>query len=113
MIISDESEVLTMIDRQGLWQEEKNYFAYPEERWCDMDYMAAWIRSKNYKISTSMENLIRNIFFHYEEDEEVKEKRYYALKDQKEFPQNLMVNIEDVESFVIDSGGLGEFDYET
>ena len=37
-------------------------------KWCDYDYMAVWIRSKNYTPKTTMENLIEMIFAHYDRD---------------------------------------------
>ena len=55
-----------MVDRYGRWTEEKDYSTYPKEKWCDYDYMAAWIREKGYIPETSMENLINNIFAFYE-----------------------------------------------
>lgn len=53
-----------MVDQwTGKWTEEKDYSTYPKEKWCDYDYMAAWIRERNYEPKTSMENLITNIFY--------------------------------------------------
>ena len=43
-----------MVDNLGRWTEEKDYNTYPKEKCCDMDYMAAWIRTKGYKPKTSM-----------------------------------------------------------
>lgn len=63
-----------MINNLGQWKEEKDYSTYPKEKWCDMDYMAAWIRNKQYEPKTSMENLITIIWEYYEDTEEVKEK---------------------------------------
>ena len=35
-----------MVDTYGRWTEEKDYNTYPKEKWCDYDYMAAWIREQ-------------------------------------------------------------------
>lgn len=101
-----------MVDNLGRWTEEKDYNTYPKEKWCDMDYMAAWIRTKGYNPKTSMENLITMIFGYYEDAEEVKEKGYFGVEDTRKYPDNLMVNIPDVEEYVKTSGGLSEFDFE-
>jgi len=101
-----------MINNLGQWEESEDYNTYPEEKWCDMDYMAAWIRSKGYEIKTNMENLILMIFAHYEDSEEYKENGYFAIADTRKYPNNLMVNIPDIEAYVLASGGLSEFDYE-
>lgn len=100
-----------MVNNIGQWEESKDYNTYPQTEWCDMDYMAAWIRSKGYEIKTTMENLILMIFAHYEGDNEFMEKRYFAVEDTRKYPDNLMVNIPDVEAYVEASGGLAEFDY--
>ena len=51
-----------MVDTYGRWTEEKDYSTYPKEKWCDYDYMAAWIREEGYTPETSMENLISTMF---------------------------------------------------
>lgn len=51
-----------MVDTYGRWTEEKDYSTYPKEKWCDYDYMAAWIREQGYEPKTDMENLITMIF---------------------------------------------------
>ena len=52
-----------MVDQwTGEWTEEKDYSKYPKEKWCDCDYMAAWIREQKYEPETSMKNL-RNDFW--------------------------------------------------
>ena len=33
-----------MVDTYGRWTEEKDYSTYPEEKMCDYDKMAVWIR---------------------------------------------------------------------
>jgi len=97
-----------MVDWYGNWYEEEDYSKYPKEKWCDMDYMAVWIRSKNYEVETTMENLINMILAHYEYDEDVVENGYFAFEDAKD---SLMIHVPDVEEYVNASGGLYEFDY--
>ncbi|MCM1178683.1 MAG: hypothetical protein NC347_00365 [Clostridium sp.] len=101
-----------MINNLGQWEENKDYNTYPKEKWCDMDYMATWIRSKGYEIKTNMENLILIILAHYEDSEEYKENGFFAIMDTRKYPNNLMINIPDVESYVLANGGIKEFDYE-
>lgn len=85
-----------MVDWYGRWYEEEDYTTYPEEKMCDYDRMAIWIRKTGYQIKTTMENLITMIFDYYLE---------FTDYD-KEF------DIEDCKQYVMDSGGLAEFDYE-
>jgi hypothetical protein len=98
---------------QGKWIEQSDYNTYPQEKWCDYDYMAAWIRSQKYEPKTTMENLIDMILAYYEDDEKYRENGYgyYKIKDKRKYPDNLMINIEDVSCYVSDNGGLKEFDY--
>lgn len=105
--------VIDMVDEWiGKWKEEKDYSIYPKEKWCDMDYVAAWIREQKYKPKTSMENLILMILGYYEDDNDVEEKGYFAIKDKRKYPDNLMIFVPDVAEYVFASGGLSEFDYE-
>jgi hypothetical protein len=108
----EESEVVIMVDCYGKWTEEQDYSKYPEEKWCDYDYMAIWIRKQGYEPETSMENLISNIMLSHDWDDNVVKFGYYALKDERKFPDNMMVYIPDIAEYVRDSGGLSEFDYE-
>lgn len=88
-----------MVDqRTGKWTEEKDYSTYPKEKWCDYDYMAAWIREQKYEPKTSMENLITNIFLHYDYEDE-------------EYGNPEGTYIEGVQDYVSDTG-LSEFEYE-
>jgi hypothetical protein len=50
---------------------------------------------------------------YYEDDEKYRENGYgyYKIKDKRKYPDNLMINIEDVSCYVNDNGGLKEFDY--
>ena len=101
-----------MINNLGQWEENKDYSTYPEKEWCDMDYMAVWIRSKGYKPKTSMENIINMIYGYYEDTDEVRERGYFGIQDTRKYPDNLMVNIPDIEDYVMTSGGLEMFDFE-
>lgn len=39
--------MINIVDQwTGEWTEEKDYSTYPKEKWCDYDYMAAWIDGK-------------------------------------------------------------------
>lgn len=100
-----------MVDWYGRWIEEKDYSVYPKEKWCDMDYMADWIRSVGYEPKTSMENLIEMALAYYDSDEFHENRNYYAIEDNREYPNNLMVFIPDIEAYVEDNGGLKEFDF--
>lgn len=92
-----------MIDVSSLaWIENEDYSSFPKEKWCDMDYMAAWIRKCNYNPKTSMKNLICNIINAYREDG----------FDRRSFPNALMIHIPTVSLYVQSKGGLEIFDYE-
>lgn len=84
-----------MVDTYGRWYEEKDYSSYPKEKWCDYDHMAVWIREIGYQIKTDIEHLIAMVFDFYLEDTEY----------------DVEFNIEDCKQYVINSGGLEEFDY--
>lgn len=94
------------------WKAEENYNVYPESKWCDYDYVAAWIKSVGYEPKTNIENLVKMILAHYDSDEFTENRTYYAIKDNREYPDNLMVFMPDIEAYVSDNGGLSEFDYE-
>ena len=92
------------------WTAEKDYKAYPKEKWCDCDYVANWIKETNYNPKTSMENLVEMILAHYNghlTDEDIN----FFDEDIKESENGLMISVEDVATFVEASGGLNEFDY--
>lgn len=88
-----------MVNNLGQWTEEKDYSAYPKEKWCDYDYMANEIRKNGYEIKTTMENLITMIFLHVDS----------AIKDGVDIIED---NPFDIMCWVKESGGLQEFDYE-
>ena len=97
-----------MVDQwTGKWTEEKNYSTYPKEKWCDYDYMAAWIREQKYEPKTSMENLITIIFLHYDSEVEDESSNYNT-----ENGNYGGTYIEAVQDYVSSTGGLSEFDYE-
>lgn len=94
-----------MVNNLGQWTEEKNYSTYPKEKWCDYDYMAAWIRECGYKPKTDMENLISMIFLNYED-----EIGYHVSEFDTE--ENFDGTYTDAcIAFVEASGGIKEFDY--
>jgi hypothetical protein len=87
-----------MVDWFGRWHEEKDYSTYPEEKWCDYDHMANWIRKQGYEPkNNTMEQLIDMIFLHYEGECEDEDKEF---------------NVEDCMEYVRNSGGIEMFDYE-
>lgn len=89
----------------GEWTEEKDYSIYPKEKLCDYDYMAAWIREQKYELKTSMENLITNIFLHYDCEIEDEDSSYRIDNG------NFDSEIEAIQAYVT-AIGLSEFDYE-
>ena len=95
-----------MVDTYGRWTEEKDYSTYPKGKLCDYDYMAIWIREQGYEPKTDMENLITMILLHYECEIEEEESNYDI--ENGNFDGTY---IEAAQAFVMDSGGLVEFDY--
>ena len=55
-----------MVDWFGNWTAEKNYDKYPKEKWCDCDYVAAWIKETGYEVTTDIENLTNMVIAYYE-----------------------------------------------
>lgn len=94
-----------MVDGNG-WHEEEDYVAYPKEKWCDMDYMAAYIKEEGYKPVTTMENLVLMIIAHFEDETDDDNSEFLPRLD-----KDWMINIERVRAFVEASGGIKEFDY--
>lgn len=99
-----------MVDEYGRWIEESDYNTYPKAKWCDMDYVAAWIRSTGYQPKTSMKNLIEMIFTPYDIELEDTDRNFFT--DIEESENGLMISIVDISEYVESSGGLREFDYE-
>ena len=90
-----------MVNAYGKWIEEKDYTSYPEEKWCDYDRMAAWIRETGYEVKTTMENLITMIFLYFCNPE-----------TQEEYDYLEGTFTDKCKAYVMDSGGLSEFDFE-
>lgn len=90
-----------MVDTYGRWTEEKDYSTYPEEKMCDYDKMAVWIRGRGYEPETSMENLITMIFIYFDEEINQSESDYHGFFDY----------IEACQAYVEDSDGFAGFDY--
>ena len=94
-----------MVDRYGRWTYEPNT---KERDKCDCDRIADWICEKQYKIQTSLENLVNMILLHFDCSDN------YGEYDEEtgcggygdEF------TIEGCKQYVEDSGGFAEFDYE-
>lgn len=95
-----------MVDTYGRWTEEKDYSTYPEEKMCDYDKMAVWIRGRGYEPKTSMENLITMIFIYYEEEIGTHVSDYDT--ESGNFDGSYT---EACQAYVEDSGGLASFDY--
>ena len=95
-----------MVDTYGRWIEEKDYSTYPKSEWCDYDYMTIWIREHGYTPETSMENLITMIFSYYEEEIGNHVSDYNTENGNFDGTYT-----EAVQAYVMDSGGLAEFDY--
>lgn len=101
-----------MVNTFGQWTPEKDYSTYPQEKWCDYDYVANYIRQQNYTPQTSIENLVQMIISHLEGEIENREMTGVESDFIPMYNDNLMINVEAVDSFVMASGGLKEFDYE-
>ena len=97
-----------MVDTYGRWTEEKDYSTYPKEKWCDLDYVANYIREKKYVSKTPIEELILYIIYYWEEYEQNIENESQSYKPM--YDNNMMINIENLAIFVEDNGGLKEFD---
>ena len=95
-----------MVDTYGRWTEEKDYSTYPEEKMCDYDKMAVWIRGRGYEPETSMENLITMIFCYYEEEIGSHVSDYDI--ESGNFDGSYT---EACQAYVEDSDGLAGFDY--
>lgn len=93
-----------MVDVYGRWTYEPDT---PEEKKCDCDRIADWVREKGYEPKTNIENLVRMIIAHFDNPD------HYGEYDAKtgcggygdEF------TIEECKRYVEESGGFKEFDY--
>lgn len=76
---------------------------------------ATWITlqivssSKDMYRRPSIENVSYKILAHYSSEDFLN--GYFEVKDNREYPDNLMINILDVAAYVEASGGIEEFDY--
>lgn len=96
-----------MIDNLGRWIEEKDYSTFPKDKWCDCDYMAAWIRKENYEPKTSMGKLIDMILNHYEAEMEDRTSEFDIVSGNfKGTYTNACI------AYVCASGGIKAFDYD-
>ena len=84
-----------MVNNLGHWWYESST---PTNKKCWIDRIADWITSTGYKVETNIENVAIMITSHWEIEME--------NRDEQED------TIENCIQFVIDSGGIGEFDYE-
>lgn len=88
-----------MVDYYGRWTYVPNE---PESKWCDLDRIAHWIESQNYKPKTGIENITIILALHFEGD----------CEDLGKHWPNSDVLIEDIALFVEQTGSLKDFDYE-
>lgn len=92
-----------------MWK-ERNFRNLPKENWCDMDFLCEWIRIKGYQVQTTVENLIVNIIHAYNQACATTKSDFYAVEDNRCYPDNMMVNVADVDAFVRDHGGIAAFE---
>lgn len=93
-----------MVDVYGRWTYEPDT---PEEKKCDYDRIADWIREKGYEPETSIEQLVYMIVLHFEcpdnYGEYDKETGFGGYGDS--------FTIEECKRYIEESGGIKEFDY--
>lgn len=94
-----------MVDYYGNWTYRKNT---PPDRMCDMDRVAQMVDAAGYEPMTSMENIVSMIVLSYQGYLDDNNVDFYAIEND---PDDLMINAEDVESYILDNGGFVEFDY--
>lgn len=83
-----------MVDYYGRWTYEPNT---AENEKCWFDRIADWVMSTKYTIETTIENVAIMITAHWAGEMEDRE-------EQEDTIENCI-------EYVIDSGGIGEFDY--
>lgn len=98
-----------MVEWHGKWTAELDYNKYPKNKWCDLDYVAAWIKKLEYKPKTTIENLVEMIVATYDSYLTDNETEFYS--DITESENDVMISIVDVDCFVKEHGGLKEFDF--
>ena len=99
------------VNNYGQWIPEEDYSIYPEEKWCDMDYVAAWIKEEGYDVKGNFERFIRYLILNYEEaayriNDNGTQSTYYMIEDPRYFPDSLMIYMPDFIAYVYDNGGL-------
>jgi len=85
-----------MVDRYGFWTYEPDT---PEEKKCDCDRIADYIKSTGYEVKTTIENLVYIIIASFD----------YEESDDREYGNEFTVD--GCIRYIEDSGGLAEFDY--
>ena len=98
-----------MVDYYSEWIAEEDYKVFPKEKWCDLDYVANWIKESGYTPKTNIENLTEMILAHY--DGYLFDNNIEFYSDIKKSEKGLRISIEDISCFVDEHGGLAKFDY--
>ena len=93
-----------MVDYYGQWTYEPDT---PEEKKCDCDRIADWIKEKDYKPKTTIENLVQMIIAHFDSPDHYGE--YDAETGYGGYGDEF--TIEECKRYVEESGGIKEFDY--
>ena len=93
-----------MVDVYGRWTYEPDT---PEEKKCDCDRIADWVREKGYVPKTNIENLVQMIIAHFDNPDHYGE--YDAETGCGGYGDEF--TIEECKRYVEESGGFKEFDY--
>lgn len=93
-----------MVDVYGRWTYEPDT---PEEKKCDCDRIADWVREKGYEPKTTIENLVQMIIAHFDNPDHYGE--YNAETGCGGYSDEFTV--EECKRYVEESGGFKEFDY--
>lgn len=93
-----------MVDVYGRWTYEPDT---PEEKKCDCDRIADWVREKGYEPKTNIENLVQMIITHFDNPDHYGE--YDAETGCGGYGDEF--TIEECKRYVEESGGIKEFDY--
>lgn len=96
-----------MADWYGRWTYDPDN--HNEDDWCDMDYVAHWMFDEmGYKPSMDLYTFIQRLIDDYESDIKYSScgKYFYAVPDDRSYPDNLMINMPDFIVWVHDQGGL-------
>jgi hypothetical protein len=95
-----------MVDTYGRWTVEKDYSTFPKEKWCDLDYVANWIREHGYTPKIDLEELIEYMIYKFEE--EIETTGDYGPA----YGENIMIHMENFATYIDECGGIEEFDFE-